>query len=98
LGTAHQNLGEIELAHENMEKAFCLKDRASEREGLYISAHYQAACRTIQKSVEAHELCKQIHPRDLIPFGLDDMNAVLEVRDFCRIVSGMFTPMLAKHA
>jgi hypothetical protein len=33
LGTAYQNLGEVELAHENMEKAFRLKDRASEREG-----------------------------------------------------------------
>ena len=40
LGVAYGNLVQLSLATENMKKAFDLKDRASERERLYISAHH----------------------------------------------------------
>ena len=40
LGVVYGNLSQAKLQRENLTKAFDLKDRASEREKLYISAHY----------------------------------------------------------
>jgi serine/threonine protein kinase len=40
LGVAYGNLTQQGLARDNLKKAFDLKERASEREKLYISAHY----------------------------------------------------------
>ena len=40
LGLLAGNTGQIRLEQESLRKAFELKDRASEREKLYISAHY----------------------------------------------------------
>jgi eukaryotic-like serine/threonine-protein kinase len=69
LGSAYQNMGEAELAREYMEKAFSLRDRTSERESLYIAAHYYAASGMIDKSIEAYELYKQVYPRDFVPYN-----------------------------
>ena len=40
LGVVYGNLSQTKQQQENLSKAFELKDRASEREKLYISAHY----------------------------------------------------------
>jgi DNA-binding winged helix-turn-helix (wHTH) protein/tetratricopeptide (TPR) repeat protein len=69
LGTAYQNIDEAKLSHDYLEKAFRLKDHVSEREALYITAHYYAACGMMEKSIEAYELYKQIYPRDFIPYN-----------------------------
>ena len=42
LGTVYLNLGQSQLSEDNRKKAFELRDRASEREKLYITSHYYA--------------------------------------------------------
>jgi len=42
LGTVYLNLGQSELSESNRKRAFELRDRASEREKLYITSHYYA--------------------------------------------------------
>ena len=42
LGTVYNNLGQTDLSEQNRQKAFELRDRASEREKLYIMSHYYA--------------------------------------------------------
>src|SRR5207245_10371416 len=41
-GVVYNNFGQEELSEEYRKKAFELRDRASERERLYITAHYYA--------------------------------------------------------
>jgi eukaryotic-like serine/threonine-protein kinase len=69
LGTVYGNYGEGELAYQNEQKAFQLRDRASEREKLYITAHYYCGGGQVQKCVEAWELYKQTYPRDPTPLS-----------------------------
>jgi eukaryotic-like serine/threonine-protein kinase len=68
LATAYANLGERKLASENAAKAFELRERASERERLYIEAHYyDAVTGNLEKTRQAYELWQQSYPRDDIP-------------------------------
>ena len=67
LGTIYGNLGQSALAEQNREKAFGLKERASEREKLYITAHYYTDSGQIEKGIQAYEIYKQTYPRDSIP-------------------------------
>ena len=67
LGTVYMNMGEQNLRREYQQKAFELKDRASERERLYITAHYYMDNGQVQKGIQAYELYKQTYPRDAIP-------------------------------
>ncbi|HEV2495821.1 MAG TPA: protein kinase [Terriglobia bacterium] len=69
LGTIYNNLGEAELAEGYRKKAFELKDRASERERLYITAHYYMDSGQLDKGIQAYEVYKQTYPRDFIPAG-----------------------------
>src|SRR5207245_9037683 len=72
LGTVYaQAIGppKLVLAIEYLKKAFELRDRVSEREKLYLSAHYYAGVtRELDKVTETYELWKQIYPRDAIPY------------------------------
>ena len=69
LGVAYGNLVQLSLATENMKKAFDLKDRASERERLYISAHhYDEDTREVDKTIETYEQWKKTYPRDSVPW------------------------------
>jgi len=68
LGTVYGNFGELELATEYRKKAFDLRDRVSERERFYISAHYYSSVTgEIDKARETYELWKQTYPRDTVP-------------------------------
>ncbi len=68
LGTMYGNLGERELAAEYRTKAFELRERVSERERLYISAHYYTSVTgEIEKARETYQLWAQTYPRDTIP-------------------------------
>jgi len=67
LGTVYVNLGQTVLSEENRKKAFELRDRASEREKLYIMSHYYVDSGQLDKGITALELYKQTYPRDSIP-------------------------------
>jgi serine/threonine protein kinase/tetratricopeptide (TPR) repeat protein len=69
LGTVYLNLGQSVLAEQNQKRAFELRDRTSEREKLYIMAHYYADAGQLDKGITAYELYKQTYPRDSIPYN-----------------------------
>jgi eukaryotic-like serine/threonine-protein kinase len=68
LGTAYSNLFQADLSEQYRKKAFELKDRASERERLYIAAHYYADNGEVEKGNAAYELFKQTYPREVTPY------------------------------
>ena len=69
LGVAYGNMTQESLASDNLKKAFDLKERASERERFYISAHhYDEDTREVDKAVETYELWKKTYPRDSVPW------------------------------
>jgi eukaryotic-like serine/threonine-protein kinase len=68
LGVAYGNLTRGELAASFIAKAFDLKERASERERLYISSHYyDIVTEDIDKAIETYEQWVQTYPRDTAP-------------------------------
>ena len=67
LGTVYGNVGQWDVSEEYRKKAFDLKDRASERERLYITAHHYADSGQLEKGIAAYELYKQTYPRDEAP-------------------------------
>jgi eukaryotic-like serine/threonine-protein kinase len=69
LGTVYNNLGQTELSEQFRKKAFELRDRASEREKLYIASHYYTDSGQLDKGIAALELYKQTYPRDMIPYN-----------------------------
>ena len=65
LGTVYSNLGQVSLAIENMKKAYDLRERVSEREKFYISAHYfDTATGELAKAVPFYEQWAQSYPRN----------------------------------
>jgi len=68
LGTVYGNYGQLNEAEQCRKKAFELKDRASERERLYITSHYYADSGQLEKGNAAYELYKQTYPRDVTPY------------------------------
>jgi eukaryotic-like serine/threonine-protein kinase len=69
LGTVYSNLGQSEMSEQNRQKAFELRDRASEHEKLYITSHYYVDSGQLEKGITALELYKQTYPRDAIPYN-----------------------------
>jgi eukaryotic-like serine/threonine-protein kinase len=69
LGAVYNNLGQSEISEQNRQKAFELRDRASEHEKLYIMSHYFADSGQLDKGITALELYKQTYPRDSVPFN-----------------------------
>ena len=70
LGTSEGNLGEMGLAEEYIQKAYELRDRASDRERVYITAHYyDTVTGEIDKAIETYRLWSQTYPRDTVPYG-----------------------------
>ena len=69
LGVVYGNLSQPKQQRENLTRAFELKDRASERERLYISAHYYSeGTGEIDKAAEIYEQWKQTYPRETVPW------------------------------
>jgi tetratricopeptide (TPR) repeat protein len=68
LGAAEGNRGQGGLAEEYARKAFELRDRASERERLYIAGKYYSATGQLEEGIRAWELYKQTYPRDRLPY------------------------------
>jgi len=68
LGAVYNNLGQNQISEEYRKKAFELRDRASEREKLYITSHYYADSGQLDKGIDALELYKRTYPRDPIPY------------------------------
>ncbi len=69
LGTVYNNLGQQEVSEEYRKKAFDLRDRASEKERLYITAHYYADSGQLERGMAAYELYRQTYPRDSVPYN-----------------------------
>ena len=68
LGVAYSNEGESRSAVGSIQRAFDVRDRASEREKFYISSHYyDTGRRQLEKGVEIYEQWKQTYPRDNVP-------------------------------
>jgi tetratricopeptide (TPR) repeat protein/predicted Ser/Thr protein kinase len=68
LGVAYSNLTQQGMADTFITKAFDLKERASERERLYISSHYyDIVTGDLEKAIEIYEQWVQTYPRDTPP-------------------------------
>ncbi len=68
LGTVLGNMGDREAAIENYEKAFELRERASEKERFYLTAHYHATVEgDADKAIETYNLWRETYPRDSTP-------------------------------
>ena len=68
LGTAYWNLGELNLAVENTNKAYSLRDRISAHESWYIESHYyQNVLRDFEKARQVYEVWAEMYPRDFVP-------------------------------
>src|SRR5579862_4436241 len=69
LGTTYHNLGQMALYEQYLKQAFDLKDRASERERLYIAGHYYDAIGDIEQSLQTWQLYQQTYPNDETPYS-----------------------------
>lgn len=68
LGTLYFNAEEYALSRQNCQKAFELRNRTTDRERLYITAHYYSYCTgEIRRAIEAYELWRKVYPRDMAP-------------------------------
>ena len=68
LGTVYANTGDFSRSVEYEKKAFDLRDRTSEPEKLYITAHYyQQVTGELDKEIATYELWRQTYPRDFTP-------------------------------
>jgi eukaryotic-like serine/threonine-protein kinase len=70
LGTTYFNLREPALANENLQKAFELRDRVSDRERYWFSAYYyHLVVGDLDKAVETYQLWAEDYPHDNAPRG-----------------------------
>lgn len=68
LGTIYSNAAEPSLGRQYYQKAFDLRDRTTDRERLYIAAHYyDIATGEIERSIGTYELWRTVYPRDIVP-------------------------------
>ena len=68
LGISYANLGERSLTSENLQKAFALRERVSEREKLDIeSSYYIGVTGNLEKARQSVELWSQTFPRESGP-------------------------------
>ncbi len=70
LALNYSNLGQPSRAAENLEKAYQLRDRVSEREKLRISANYYfIVTGELEKEAQTYQLWMQSYPNDFVPHG-----------------------------
>jgi eukaryotic-like serine/threonine-protein kinase len=68
LGVANDNTTNTKQGLQDLQKAFDLKDRASEREKFYISSHYyDSVTREADAGIRVLEQWSQTYPRDGVP-------------------------------
>jgi serine/threonine protein kinase/Flp pilus assembly protein TadD len=95
LGVNYYNLNQPSQAADCFRKAFDLRNRATEREGFYITAlYYESATGELEKASQNYQLWIQTYPRDSWPhgeLGSDYMalgqyeNAEAEIREGLRL-------------
>jgi serine/threonine protein kinase/tetratricopeptide (TPR) repeat protein len=68
LAVVYSNYGQMNFSKPYLQTAFELRDRTSEPERLYITAHYYADRGQLEKGIAAYELYKQTYPRDITPY------------------------------
>jgi eukaryotic-like serine/threonine-protein kinase len=104
LGTVYGNVGETQLSEEHRRKAFALREKVSERERFYITAHYYTAVeKNLLRAAEIYELWKRTYPGDATPYinigiiyadrGEDD-RALASYREANRLDPRMTMPYL----
>jgi eukaryotic-like serine/threonine-protein kinase len=77
MGTIYSNQGESEAGKEYIRKAYELRDRVSEREGLYITEHYyESVTGEYEKEIETLELYDRTYPSD--PIASNNLAAAYE--------------------
>ncbi|HLK67469.1 MAG TPA: winged helix-turn-helix domain-containing protein [Bryobacteraceae bacterium] len=70
LGTCYFNGGQAARAAEDLQKAYDLRERVSEREKFYIAAHHaDIVTGDLEAARKVYELWAQIYPRDDVPLG-----------------------------
>jgi eukaryotic-like serine/threonine-protein kinase len=68
LGASYFNLDEMNLAAENTQKAYALREHVSDREKFYIESHYyHYVIGDLEKARRVYELWTQTYPRDAEP-------------------------------
>src|SRR6267378_636845 len=78
LGVAYGNMVRMNESAKYIQKAYELRERASERERLYIEAHYFGeGTNELEKSTEVYERWHRTYPRDTVPL---DNAALLYLR------------------
>jgi eukaryotic-like serine/threonine-protein kinase len=82
LGTIYNNLNDQDQAQRNQGKAFELRDRTSERERLYITAHYYMDRGQLDKGLAAYELFKQTYPQEVTPYSNLAVEYILNLGEF----------------
>jgi tetratricopeptide (TPR) repeat protein len=70
LGVAYTDLGEDQLANDNLRKAYDLRNQTSEPERLQIQAHYyDLVAGDLEKAGETYQLWAGAYPQDATPQG-----------------------------
>ena len=70
LGISYSNLREPGLANENLQKAYDLRDKVSEREKFRISAaYYLLVTGELEKAIQTYEVWTQTYPLNSEPYG-----------------------------
>ena len=65
LGVVYSNLAQTSLSDQTLQKAFELKDRASEHERLYITAHYYSELqRDVDKTISTYQSWINTYPHE----------------------------------
>jgi serine/threonine protein kinase/tetratricopeptide (TPR) repeat protein len=67
VGTQYLNVGQADLARQNFQKAFELRERASEREKLYITDKYYDGTGQLEQAMQSLEMAIQTYPNDYPP-------------------------------
>lgn len=89
LGTIYSNENEAELSRTFYQKAFNLRAHATERERLYLTAHYYgSAIGDVPRAIEVYDLWRRLYPDDLIaPNNLADSYETMGQPDQARLMA-----------
>jgi DNA-binding winged helix-turn-helix (wHTH) protein/tetratricopeptide (TPR) repeat protein len=69
LGTIYSNAAELTQSAHYFKKAFDLREHTTDRERLYIAAHYYSISGQTERTIDAYELWRSLYPRDSSPYN-----------------------------